>query len=88
MNLSTPQYVLPDYLCRFAVRVPPTLTLSPFSREYDYPHYQVPPKGTPYFRLSAQPADLPADLIAYGLKRPIPSGRGGVTAPSGHHCMR
>ena len=58
--------------------------LSPFSREYAYPRCQVPPKGTPYFRVSAQPADLPAGLVAYALQRPIPSGRGGVTAPSGH----
>ena len=28
MNLSTPQYVLPDYLCRFAVRVPTGLSLA------------------------------------------------------------
>ena len=29
-NLSTPQYVLPDYLCRFAVRVPTGLGLAVF----------------------------------------------------------
>ena len=29
-NLSTPQYVLPDYLCRFAVRVPKWLSLAVF----------------------------------------------------------
>ena len=29
-NLSTPQYVLPDYLCRFAVRVPQGLSLAVF----------------------------------------------------------
>ena len=29
-NLSTPQYVLPDYLCRFAVRVPYRLGLAVF----------------------------------------------------------
>ena len=29
-NLSTPQYVLPDYLCRFAVRVPAWLSLAVF----------------------------------------------------------
>ena len=48
MNLSTPQYVLHDYVCPFAVRVPMKLTLSRFSREYDYPHYLRPPKGTQY----------------------------------------
>ena len=30
MNLSTPQYVLPGYLCRFAVRVPGILSLAVF----------------------------------------------------------
>ena len=30
MNLSTPQYVLPGYLCRFAVRVPYGLSLAVF----------------------------------------------------------
>ena len=30
MNLSTPQYALPDYLCRFAVRVPCGLGLADF----------------------------------------------------------
>ena len=29
-NLSTPQYVLPDYLCRSAVRVPKRLSLAVF----------------------------------------------------------
>ena len=30
MNLSTPQYILPSYLCRFAVRVPKGLSLAVF----------------------------------------------------------
>ena len=30
MNLSTPQYVLPDYVCPFAVRVPHRLCLADF----------------------------------------------------------
>ena len=30
MNLSTPEYALPDYLCRFAVRVPHRLSLADF----------------------------------------------------------
>ena len=30
MNLSTPQYVLPDYVCPFAVRVPHGLSLAVF----------------------------------------------------------
>ena len=29
-NLSTPQYILPDYVCPFAVRVPPWLSLAVF----------------------------------------------------------
>ena len=81
-NLSTPQYVLPDYLCRSAVRVPKWLKLSGFSREYDYLRYRLPPKGLPYCRVSAQGVDLPAPLIAYARQRGIPSPRGSVTAPS------
>ena len=82
MNLSTPQYVLPDYLCRFAVRVPMGLKLSGFSREYDYLHCRLPPRGMPYFRVSAQGVDLPAPLGTYALQRAFPSARGSVTAPS------
>ena len=48
MNLPTPQYVLPVYLCRFAVRVAMRLVLSGFSREYGYRRYWLPPEGTPY----------------------------------------
>ena len=50
-NLSTPQYILPDYLCRFAVRVPRMVKLSGFSRESDYLHYWTSPKGTPYYHV-------------------------------------
>ena len=81
-NLSTPQYVLRDYVCPFAVRVPHMVKLSGFSREYDYLHYQMSPKGLPYFQVSAQRVDLPARIIAYTLQRGIPSPRGSVTAPS------
>ena len=81
-NLSTPQYVLPDYLCRSAVRVPTRLKLSGFSRESDYLHYRLPPKGRPYYRVSAQGVDLPAPLKTYARQRAIPSARGSVTAPS------
>ena len=56
--------------------------LSGFSRESDYLRYQVPPKGTPYFQVSARSVDLPALLIAYTLQRGHPSPRGSVTAPS------
>jgi len=48
---------------------------------------QVIPKDYLYFHGSARKVDLPAFLIAYALKRPIPSGRGSVTAPSPHHCI-
>ena len=67
MNLSTPQYVLPSYLCRFAVRVPKGLKLSGFSRQHDYLLCWVSPKRLPYCQLSAQGVDLPAPLTAYNL---------------------
>ena len=82
MNLSTPQYVLPGYLCRFAVRVPRVLKLSGFSRQQDYLLCQLPPKGMPYSRISAQVVDLPATLITYVLQRAFPSARGSVTTAS------
>ena len=81
-NLSTPQYIQPDYLCRFAVRVPPWLKLSGFSWEYGYLHSRTPPGGSPYYRVSARDADFPAPLIAYARQRGIPYPRGSVTAPS------
>ena len=87
-NLSTPQYIQPDYLCRSAVRVPHGLELSGFSREYGYLHCRLPPKRLPYYRLSAQAVDFPATLIAYNLQRAIPSARGSVTAPSPHRPVR
>ena len=83
-NLSTPQYIQPDYLCRSAVRVPQRLELSGFSREYGYLHYRPAPGGGPYYRVSAQVVDFPATLIAYARQRAIPSARGSVTAPSPH----
>ena len=81
-NLSTPQYVLPDYLCRSAVRVPTGFKLSGFSREYGYLRYCPLPKKPAYCRGSAQQVDLPACLITYARQRSIPSLRGSVTAPS------
>ena len=56
--------------------------LSGFSREYGYLHCQVPPRGIPYFRVSALRVDLPARIYAYALQRAVPSARGSVTAPS------
>ena len=82
MNLPTPQYALPGYLCRFAVRVPMILTLSGFSRQHDYLLCRLPPKGMPYYRVSARKVDLPAFLIAYTLQRACPSARGSVTTAS------
>ena len=81
-NLSTPQYALPDYLCRSAVRVPKRLKLSGFSREYGCLRYCLLPKKPAYYKVSAQVVDLPATLIAYARQRSIPSLRGSVTAPS------
>ena len=81
-NLSTPQYIQHDYLCRFAVRVPHGLKLSGFSREYDYLHSRLPPEGMPYYRCSAQGVDFPAPVSTYDRQRAIPSARGSVTAPS------
>ena len=87
MSLSTPKYALPDYLCRFAVRVPQGL-LSGFSGEYDYPRSRPAPEGRPYSRLSARDAYFTAPLCTYCLQRAIPSARGGVTAPSPRRSMR
>ena len=87
-NLSTPQYIQPDYLCRSAVRVPHGLELSGFSREYGYLHCRLPPKRLPYCRLSARVVDFPATLSTYGLQRGYPSPRGSVTAPSPHRPVR
>ena len=81
-SLSTPQYVLPDYVCPFAVRVPNGLKLSGFSREYGYLRCCPFPKETAYSRVSARKVGLPASLIAYALQRGRPSPRGSVTAPS------
>ena len=81
-DLSTPQYVLPDYVCPFAVRVPRGLKLSGFSREYGYLHCRLTPKGVPYFRASSLLVDLPARICDYTLQRGLPSPRGSVTAPS------
>ena len=82
MNLSTPQYVLPGYLCRFAVRVPKGFKLSGFSRQHGYLLCQLLPKKVPYCRLSAQGVDLPAPISAYNLQRAFPSARGSVTTAS------
>ena len=82
MNLSTPQYVLPGYLCRFAVRVPKGFELSGFSRQHGYLLCQVSPKRALYCRVSAQKVDLPASINAYTLQRAFPSARGSVTTAS------
>ena len=84
MNLSTPQYVLPDYVCPFAVRVAISLSLADFLGSM-ITCTQLFPKEVLYFRVSAQVVDLPATIITYALKRPVPSGRGSVTAPSPRH---
>ena len=62
--------------------------LSGFSRKYGYPRCRRLPEEEAYCRLSAQRVDLPALLSTYGLQRPFPSGRGGVTAPSPRRSSR
>ena len=91
-DLSTPQYVLPDYVCPFAVRVPRGLKLSGFSREYGYLHCRLPPKGVPYFRASSLLVDLPARICDYTLQRGLPSPAAVSllrhhVAPCGSHGM-
>ena len=84
MNLSTPQYVLPEHVCPFAVRVAISLSLADFLGSM-ITCTQLFPKEVLYFRVSTPAADLPAAVTAYALKRPVPSGRGSVTAPSPRH---
>ena len=84
MNLSTPQYALPDYLCRSAVRVPHGVMLSGFSREHGYLRSQPRPREGPYCRASARNAYFTASLDTYTLQRRIPDLRGSVTSPSPH----
>ena len=67
MNLSTPQYVLPGYLCRFAVRVPKGFKLSGFSRQHGYLLCCLSPKGAAYYQRSAPEVDLPASVNTYSL---------------------
>ena len=62
--------------------------LSGFSRKYGYPRYRRLPEEEAYCRLSALEVALPASISTYGLQRPIPSGRGGVTAPSPRRSSR
>ena len=45
MSLSTPQYVLPGYLCRFAVRVPRILCLAVFLGSMITCAVSIPRKG-------------------------------------------
>ena len=67
MNLPTPQYALPDYVCPFAVRVPHGLKLSGFSRQYAYPRCRQPPEGAAVLSGSDQGTDLPAPIDSYTL---------------------
>ena len=66
MNLPTPQYVLPVYLCRFAVRVPYGLSLADFLGSMITGTRSLPEKK-PYLSGSARIVDLPAILITYTL---------------------
>ena len=87
-TLSTPQYILPDYVCPFAVRVPNRLKCSGFSREYDYLRCRTPPRGTPYCSASAQGVYFTAPVSTFARQRTHPSVRGSSTAPSPHHPER
>ena len=57
------------------------LMLSGFSRRHDYPH-SADGKPSAVLSGSDQPGYFTPDLNSYTLKRPNPSGRGGVTAAS------
>ena len=66
MNLSTPQYVLPDYVCPFAVRVSIGLSLADFLGSM-LTFTIALSEDAAYYRLSARMVDLPAILNTYGL---------------------
>ena len=71
-------------MCPFTVRVARLLSLADFLGGRITLAIALP-EGFAYYRVSALGMDLPVPIYAYALQRPIPSGRGGVTAPSGHH---
>ena len=50
-------------MCPFTVRVTCRLAFSGFSRQSDYAHYWIAPGSSPYYRRSAEVADLPASPI-------------------------
>ena len=59
----------------------PAVVLSGFSRQHDYPDIDRP-GGLTYYRVSAQPADLPTGINAYALQPSIPSDGTGFTPAS------
>ena len=59
----------------------PAVVLSGFSRQHDYPDIDRP-GGLTYYRVSAQPADLPTGISAYALQPSIPSDGTGFTPAS------
>ena len=63
------------------------LKLRGFSRKFAWDYYHLTPEGSVYYRVSAQPADLPTSLIAYALQRPIPSGRESYASSSPHRSI-
>ncbi len=87
MNLSTPQYVLPDHVCPFAVRVPHGLSLADFLGSMITTLLDSSEEDS-ILSSSARTVDLPAILNAYTLQRGLPSPRGGFTAPSPRRPMR
>ena len=54
MNLSTPEYALPDYLCRFAVRVPHRLSLADFLGSLITCTITRPRRGRRTFRVGSE----------------------------------
>ncbi len=87
MNLSTPQYVLPDHVCPFAVRVPHGLSLADFLGSMITHTIGFFRRRLHTLKFSSD-VDLPAILNAYTLQRGLPSPRGGFTAPSPRRPMR
>ena len=87
MNLPTPQYTLPDYVCPFAVRVPHGLSLADFLGSWITP--LSPSHGWDgVLSGSALRVYLTAPINAYTLQRALPSARVGFTSPSPRRPVR
>jgi hypothetical protein len=64
MNLSTPQYVLPVYLCRFAVRVVLRLSLADFLGSLITGAIGFPRREIHTVKFDSMDTDLPASISA------------------------